>query len=38
MTERTCYQLARVEDPATLQRLAHTLAMIAWHGLREPSG
>lgn len=37
MTERSCYQLARVRDPAALKRLAHTLAMISWHGLREPS-
>jgi TetR/AcrR family transcriptional regulator, ethionamide resistance regulator len=37
MTERTCYQLGRVKDPAALKRLAHTLAMIAWHGLRKPA-
>jgi AcrR family transcriptional regulator len=37
MTERSCYQLARVTDRAALKRLAHTLSMIAWHGLREPS-
>jgi AcrR family transcriptional regulator len=37
MTERSCYQLARRTDRAALKRLAHTLAMIAWHGLRESS-
>jgi len=35
MTERTCYQLGSTTDPDALERLAHTLATIAWRALRD---
>jgi AcrR family transcriptional regulator len=34
MAERACYQLAGAQDKDAHQRLAHTLATIAWYALR----
>jgi TetR/AcrR family transcriptional regulator, ethionamide resistance regulator len=38
MTERACYQLANTQDGKAHRRLSHTLATIAWYGVRADPG